>query len=330
MRFSVIIPTKEIADYFIDALPYYDRQKFKDFEIIVLSNIKENKVASKKNIRLVETGNVSPAKKRNLGAKLAKGEILAFIDDDAYPPDNWLEIADKELKNKEIVAIGGPSLVPPKATFFQRVSNKVYELSSSKTGPRYGLGQKMEIDDWPTCNFFVRKKSFDRVGGFDPNYWGGEDTQLCYSLKKSGGKIIYEPSLGVFHHPRKSLRNHLRQSFFWGMWRGFFMKKHSKQSIQAVFFIPPLFLFGLFFGAIVSIFSEFLRKVYFLTLAVYVCYLLYLGLKTKDLKLFFPVMYVSFLSHIVYGAGFWKGLLAGKEGPIKRGMHPTEKLVTKK
>ena len=56
-----------------------------------------------------------------------------------------------------------------------------------------------------------------------------------------------------------------------------------------------------------------------------------MGFKSKSIKLFFPVILVSFLTQFVYGIGFCKGIFANKEiGPTKSGMHSFEKLKTGK
>ncbi|MDO8623037.1 MAG: glycosyltransferase [archaeon] len=327
MKFSIIIPMKEITEYFKEAIPYFEKQTIKDFELIILPNDnKENPFKNIKHVKIINTGDVSPAVKRNIGARKAKGDILAFIDDDAYPEIDWLEKASKDFEDKNISAIGGPSIVPKNATFFQRVSNKVYELSSGKTGIRYGKEKRQEIDDWPTCNFFVRKNEFEKTEGFDEKYWGGEDTQLCYSLLKTAKKIIYDPEMIIYHHPRKSLTNHLKQTLFWGMWRGFFMKIHPKESRRLTFFIPPLFVLWLFFGGIFSLISNSIAYLYLLSMILYVIFLIIIGLKTKSAKLFFPVIIVSILTQLFYGVGFLRGIFSGKDGPTKFGMHPKENL----
>ncbi len=323
VKFSVVMIARRMNDYILEAMPYFSEQTFKDFEIILV--LEENTSKKFPKTRIIVTGKASPAEARNIGVRNAKGEIIAFIDDDAYPETNWLEIAAKDLKDENLVAVGGPRLVPKNATFFQRVSNKVYELSSGKTGIRYsGSGKRKEIDDWPTCNFFARKADFLKVGGFDSQYWGGEDTQVCYSLLKTGKKMIYNPQLIIYHHPRKTLKQHLKQTFFWGMWRGFFMRIF-KQSRQLTFFIPPIFILGVLLGGILSLFSSIISLIYFSVLAIYLIYILFIGLRTMNFVLFIPVMIVTILTHFSYGIGFWKGILSKNE-PIKRTLNPSEGL----
>lgn len=325
MKFSIIIPLRQISNYVREAMPYFQKQTYKDFEIIIVS---EEKVKEKfEKTKIVVVGQISPAEKRNMGVENAKGEIIVFIDDDAYPEKDWLERAKIFFEDKEIIAVGGPSLIPKNATFFQRTSSKVYELSSGKTGIRYGKGKKKEIDDWPTCNFFVRKKYFRKVGGFDEKYWGGEDTQLCYSLLKSG-KIIYDPETVIYHHPRKKLSQHIRQTFFWGMWRGFFMRL-SPQSLQLVFFVPALLIIWILLGGIISLLSRSFAYIYLFSFLIYSFYLILLGIKSKSIKLFFPVIALSIITHLAYGLGFLRGI-SSKNEPIKKTLNPSEGLKIKK
>lgn len=321
LKFSVIVITQRINDYIKECMLYIGKQTFKNFEVIIVSEFKEKEKFKK--TRIIYSGRASPAQARSIGAKNAKGEILAFIDDDAYPKEDWLEKAEENFKDKDIVAIGGPSLIPKNATFFQKVSNKIYELSSKKTGIRYGAFKRQEIDDWPTCNFFVRKKDFEKAGGFDSKYWGGEDTQLSYSLLEYG-RMIYEPEMIIYHHPRKNLKQHLKQTLFWGMWRGFFMRLH-KQSLQLTFFIPAFFVLWLFFGGIITIFSRFFGYIYLFSLVIYLLFLISKGFQTKSMKLFFPVIITMFLTHIFYGIGFLRGI-SSKNAPTKKTLNPQENL----
>ena len=318
MKFSVIIPTRSMNDYIKEAMPYFQKQTFKDFEIIIVSEEKI-KVDGAKNILV---GKIPPSGKRNRGVKEAKGEIIAFIDDDAYHDERWLEIANKIFEDEKIVAVGGPSLVPKNAIFFQRVSNKVYELSSGKTGIRYCQSKAREIDDWPTCNFFVRKNAFLETKGFDEKYWGGEDTQLCYSLT---GKKIYSPHIIIYHHPRKDIGKHLKQTFFWGMLRGFFMRIH-KQSRHLSFFIPALFVLWIALGGLMTIIAKPVGYLYAVSLVAYLGYLIFLGIKAG--KLFFPVIVTTFLTHIAYGLGFLRGI-SSKNAPTKKTLNPAEAINIK-
>jgi glycosyltransferase involved in cell wall biosynthesis len=316
--FSVIIIVRQVNDYLRQAMPWFERQTLRDFEIVVVSETETRE--SFPQTRILVCGRASPARARNVGAAAARGEILAFIDDDAYPAPDWLETARALFSDPGLGAAGGPSLVPREATFFQRVSNKVYELSSSKTGPRYGRTPRAEIDDWPTCNFFVRKAAFDRVGGFNEENWGGEDTQFCYALVRGGVRMVSDPDLIVFHHPRKTIRQHARQTYFWGLWRGY-MVKHYPQSLQAVFFLPSLLVLWLSLGAAAALLVPGLGPAYLASLGVLAVYLLSVAARTRSAALAAPVAGVTLLSHLAYGFGFLRGLLS-RQPPTRKTLNP--------
>lgn len=327
MKFSIVIPLRKIGDFINESIPYHLKQTYKDFEIIIVSEAKETVKFPR--TRILKVGKISPGEKRNFGVKHAKGEIIAFIDDDAYPRKDWLENAAKYFRDKKVTGVAGPGVKPKDAGFKETLSGLVYEIGGVGGMERYKKGSKVkEIDDWPTCNFIVRKKDFQKVKGFDSTYWGGEDTQLCHALTQDlGKKIIYDPEVLVYHHRRKDFKGHLRQSLFWGMWRGFFMKKMPETSFKWFYLVPGLFVIGLVAGAILSFFSANLRAIYFLVLLVYLIYLTYVGLKSKSLKYFIPLMVLTSLTHISYGYGILRGLIS--KMPTRKTFNPAEKLKVK-
>ena len=134
--------------------------------------------------------------------------------------------------------------------------------------------------------------------------------------------MFYIPDMIIYHHPRKTLKQHLKQTLFWGMWRGFFMRIH-KQSRQLTFFIPSLFVLWLFFGGILTLFSKNFGLIYLAVFILYLLFLLLKGFQTKSAKLFFPVMFVMFLTQLIYGVGFLLGI-SSREEPIKRTLNPSE------
>ena len=90
---SIIVPLKQISRYLVEeTIPAILKQTYQNFEIIVLPDKPTEEKFPKTRI-IPSWPEVGPAQKRNLGAQKARGEILAFIDDDAYPDKNWLKNA---------------------------------------------------------------------------------------------------------------------------------------------------------------------------------------------------------------------------------------------
>lgn len=184
VKFSLIIPVKTINAYVRETVPYIQAIKRQDWELIILPNEPEINEWADNRISVVPSGKVGPAKKRDIGAELAKGEILVFLDDDSYPEQDLLDIAANYFENNEVVAIGGPAMTPPTDSFWQRVSGAVFLSRLSGGAPeRYvPIGGVREINDWPSVNLMVRRKDFRAIGGFNSPYWPGEDTKLCLDL----------------------------------------------------------------------------------------------------------------------------------------------------
>ena len=125
MKFSIIVPCMSINQErdVKDCIKACFDINNKDFEFILLpdEDIKE-KIAK---IRVIPTGKIRPSEKRNLGVKEAKGEILVFLDDDAYPQKDWLDNVSKYFKNNKIGIVGGPNLTPKDSSFLSKCGGDV-------------------------------------------------------------------------------------------------------------------------------------------------------------------------------------------------------------
>ena len=186
-----------------------------------------------------------PGAKRNLAIRDARGEILVFIDDDAYPKNDFLNVLGRDFEDENIIAVGGPAMTPRESKFWQRVSGATFLSPLSGGFPeRYRpYGKNKFVADWPTVNLSIRKQAFEELGGFVGDYWPGEDTKLGYDLlMKKNARILYDPELIVYHHRREGLVKHVKQVSAYGLHRGFFAKKFSETSRNWRYFMPSLFV----------------------------------------------------------------------------------------
>ena len=110
-KVSIIIPLQKFSDYARESLKHCLSLDYSDFEILLLPD-SEVKIDSPK-VKVIPTGHIGPSEKRDLALKYATGEILAFIDDDAYPTQTWLKEAVKHFQDEKIAAVGGPAITPP-------------------------------------------------------------------------------------------------------------------------------------------------------------------------------------------------------------------------
>jgi len=148
--------------------------------------------------------------------------------------------------------------VTPHGVSWQEEASGWASASPIGAGPytyRFLPGKKQSVDDYPSMNLAVRKTDFKRVGGYDSNFWPGEDTKLCLDLThKLNKKIIYEPKSLVYHHRRPILLPHLKQNGNYGLHRGFFARILPKTSLRPIYFLPSAILIGFIYLILSTIF----------------------------------------------------------------------------
>ena len=177
----------------------------------------------------------------------------------------------------------------------------------------------MDVDDYPSCNLFVRKDILDKIGGYRTDFWPGEDTLLCKDIIDNWKRIIYDPWVVVYHHRRPLFLPHLRQLGRYAFHRGYFCKRFPSNSLHLSYFIPTFFDGYVAFLAVVGLLN--LTKIDSLRLTFhhwgYWPFWLYLALVALTSFSFKPHHWLLtaagvIASHIWYGIRFVQGLCAKK------------------
>ena len=329
---SIIIPLKKINDYIKEETEYLLEQTYKNFELIILPDFYSEEeidleIFKDKRIKIIETGNLPPALKRAKGVEISNGEILAFLDDDTYPEKDWLKNSLRAMETKNIKALGGPAITSPKDNFSKQISGLIYgsALMSGKHKARYVPDKVQYVRDYPSCNFIITKELYEKVGGFDSEYWPGEDTILCNNIMKANEKILYTPEALVYHHRRDLFLGHFKQLKGYAWHRGYFVKKFGGNSFELSYFIPSIFLlwtiflpialifnFPIFINNLIPTLSENIITVFLLAPhTLYFICLIGSWISSFSLIKGFCKIIGIFLSHLVYGFFFIKGFLRG-------------------
>ncbi len=320
---SIVIACPNRSWMLDECLEAIAQQSYGMWECIVLPDGGE-KCPDDQRIRFIPTGKVRPAEKRNIGIRAARGEIVAFIDDDAYPEAHWLEYAIKYFGEREIGAVGGPGVTPPGDGFLARIGGRVYDnwLVSGNYRYRYRAGGvRKDVEDYPSCNLFVRKSVLDAIGGYRTDFWPGEDTLLCKDILDNWKRIVYDPWVVVFHHRRPLFMPHLRQLGRYAFHRGYFCKRFPSNSRRLSYFVPSMFVAYLVAWAVLVALPQPETMAAWLFVVwhgfVSVPILLYVLLVLLTTFSFSPVAWLLTVmgvvaSHIWYGVRFAQGLCAGK------------------
>ncbi|MES2822440.1 MAG: glycosyltransferase [Pseudomonadota bacterium] len=153
----------------------------------------------------IETIRGSSAAK-NTGCKLAKGEYIAFTDDDCYPQADFVNSIVAVLdENKELGFVGGKVLLfdPQDIPITIQTHNSKIELKSSSylaAGVIHG------------ANFAFRRTALLATGGFDERFGAGkkypcEDVDIMAEVLRLGWQGVYDPRVVVFHHHKRKLQS---------------------------------------------------------------------------------------------------------------------------
>jgi len=213
-RVSVVVCTHNGARTIRDCCEGLRRLDYPDYEVIVVDDGSTDATAAiveEYDFRLVRTRNHGLAKARNTGLLLATGEVVAYIDDDAYPDPQWLKYLAATFMSTSHVAVGGPNIAPsgdgPIADCVARAPG----------GPIHVLLTDTVAEHIPGCNMAFRKSALAAIDGFDPQFRAaGDDVDVCWRLQERGWTIGFHPGAMVWHHRRNSVRAYWKQQIGYG------------------------------------------------------------------------------------------------------------------
>jgi len=201
---SVIVPTRNRRRLLRELLDALASQTFTNYEVVVIDDgstdgsVEEirSDVAAGRPVRLVEGKGQGAVRARLLGVEHARGNILAFTDDDCVPSPGWLAAGVRALEAGADVVQG-----------VTRAHGPVRPLDRTIMVDRHdGL--------YNTCNVFYRRQAYDRAGGFDVEAGArlnfrpgsaarglgfGEDALLGWRVRRSG-PAAFAPDAIVEHH----------------------------------------------------------------------------------------------------------------------------------
>lgn len=247
----------------------------------------------------------------NLGWHTAQGEYVAFIGaHTSYSPDYLAECL--EAIHRTGAEAVGPVQVPSGTTLLGKA------IAWCMTS-RFGVGnarfrftrREEEVDS--VFSMFLRRKTLERMGGFDERVPFDEDGEFNYRLRAAGGRIVVSPRLGARYFVRNSFRALRGQMFCYGYWRRFTRILHPRRVPMRVY-APPALVVGLIASILLSL-SPFWPFAFIVPLA-YVGFVLLAVLNAVPAIGLFPALYVTLAlpcMHVSYGAGFLRALMTPQQ-----------------
>ena len=233
-RLSVVIPTlgRPILVQTLDSLIAI--RDMVAMEILVVGSIADPSVAQALAERIqtypglfrhfdVSFPRGDSSEKKNLGAREARADIVAFVDDDVKVDPEWSRYILEPFCDPAVGLVSGPSLTPADVTLVSRLAGSA--LSSWAAGyvaERYSHAGETRRVKWSRligCNMAYRKTVLMAIGGFDPGFWPGEEMKAAFLATRAGQILVFQPLARLYHYPRQSFALFMRQMYGYGATR---------------------------------------------------------------------------------------------------------------
>src|SRR5215510_1865659 len=211
-KVSVVMPVYNAETTLEECLTKLGQSTFEDFEVVVVddgSTDRSPEILSRFPVPVVPSpGRVGPAAARNLGAQVATGRILFFIDSDVMVRSDTLQLLAEGFEQPGVDGLCGVQAAE------MRYRDLVSQYKNLWMRWTY-LRQSGEVPLFYTTAAAIRRDAFLRVGGFDVGYStpNVEDTAFGQKLKRLGVRVRIHPQLEVEHVKRYSLWGLLRTDF---------------------------------------------------------------------------------------------------------------------
>ena len=216
MLISVIVPTFNRLKLLVRCVGALQAQTVPaaDYELIVVDDGSLDGTRSwleqQTGLRAVFVPHRGPAAARNAGVRSARGEIVAFTDDDCTAAADWLESLRYALQGH--AAAGGRVVNAVAGNLLAETAQSIVDVLGEELNGDMRNGGMLTAN-----NIAYRRNTFEAAGGFDERYKvGGEERDLNYRLWRQKARLVFSPQAIVYHHADPSVGSFLKQQFSYG------------------------------------------------------------------------------------------------------------------
>jgi glycosyltransferase involved in cell wall biosynthesis len=232
---SIILCTHRIDRYedFVEAINSLKAQSYENLEIVVVVDgnrdlydkiLKTGVETDKVEVKVIlNEKNLGLSESRNKGIKEAKGDVIAFFDDDAVADENWLRELLKVYKERDVIAAGGkllpkwiskkPKFLPEEYYWLIGTTHKGFPEEVTEVRNTFGSNLSFKADVIKALGGFRGEMGVKGRGLLQ-----GEETELCERMRKKFGKgVVYNPDAIVYHKvfPERLMIKFLLRRAFW-------------------------------------------------------------------------------------------------------------------
>jgi GT2 family glycosyltransferase len=216
---SVVVPTRGRPSALKRCLESLSLQELPAgaFEIVVIDDGSPEEVrlpeSAGPTLRLQRQARGGPAAARNRGLEIARGEYVAFIDDDCEASPKWLGELVSCLQQHPGAGVGGPVVNELTRNPFAEASQALVSFLCA-----YYNGNPEDARFFTSNNLAFPRAALIAAGGFDAQYQraAAEDRELCDRWRRQGRRLVTAPDALVRHSHNLSLTGFCRQHFLYG------------------------------------------------------------------------------------------------------------------
>jgi len=213
VRVSVVIPAYMSKETISQSLGSMTQQDYPDYELIVVDSSPRKEL-----IDIIEhsfptaryhynTHRLLPHMARNLGAKLAQGDLLLFTDPDIYVATDWISRMVWTCQNGNRMVLGAMKW------FGDRWLDR--GIHFSKFASYLPAGRPREINVGYSGCFLCSKQHFKLLGGYQGDVWCG-DTLFTEKAQSHGIEVLFDPNIIVWHIHTSTFWKFLRERYYRG------------------------------------------------------------------------------------------------------------------
>jgi len=316
---SVIIPVLNEERFLKQSVQAILNQNYSgQFEIILAlgpskdqTNVIAQELAQDKRIKLVENPSGRTASALNNAIKNSNFDIIVRLDGHAIVDSDYIKNAVNTLLESGADNVGGLMKAEGTNAFEKSVAAAMTSKFGVGNAPFHVGGKSGEVDTVYLGTF--RKSALERVGYFDESFIRAQDWEMNYRIRKTGGKIWFNPELVVSYRPRKNILQLAKQYFEYGQWRKQVTKTYP-ETVSMRYLAPPVTVSGLIAGFVMVLFSKILEinwlQIGWLAPLVYLTVILLaflsIGSKIGLLSRLYLLLVLPTM-HLSWGVGFLKG-----------------------
>ncbi|MGF1480864.1 MAG: glycosyltransferase family 2 protein [Cyanophyceae cyanobacterium] len=229
MKISVIIPCYNAAETIATQLEALANQHWcEPWEIIISDNgstdetllIVEQYQQRLPNLRVIDSSSRrGGGYARNRGVLAARGDAIAFCDDDDEVAPGWIAAMGEALSQYDFVA---------GRLEFKKL-NQPWVIQSHACPQQHGLQKYREppfLEHAAGCNLGVKRSIHEAVGGFDESLFRLQDTDYCWRIQLAGTKLHFVPEAVIQYRFRHTVAGLYRQARLWGEYNVLLYKKY--------------------------------------------------------------------------------------------------------